>query len=80
MPLYFYMHHKCNIKDGEGPGHCSSVGWALSHKVKGHRFDSRSGHMPGLQVQSLFGAEGSQLMFLSLSFCFPSPLSLKKKT
>ena len=27
------------------PGQCGSVGWTLSHKSKGHRFDSLSGHM-----------------------------------
>ena len=31
---------------------CGSVGWALPHKLKGPRFDSWSGHMPGLWVQS----------------------------
>ena len=24
------------------PGQCGSVGWALSHKAKGHQFDSLS--------------------------------------
>ena len=38
------------------PNHCGSVGCTSSHKMKGHRFDSRSGHMPGLWVQSPVGA------------------------
>ena len=38
-----------------------------SSKPKGHRFDSRSGHMPRLLVQSPVGAHirGNQSMFLS---------------
>ena len=35
------------------PDWYGSVGWMSSSKVKGHRFDSQSGHMPGLQVQSM---------------------------
>ena len=30
------------------PDGCDSVGWALSHKLKGHWFNSQSGHTPGL--------------------------------
>ena len=66
------------------PDQCGSVGWASSHKAKRRQFDSWSGHMPGLQVQSPFGAHprGNQLMFLShidvsLSFSLPSPPSKK---
>ena len=46
---------------------CGSVGWASSHELKGHRSDSRSRHMPRLQVRSTVGAcmRGSQTMFLS---------------
>ena len=53
------------------PNWCGSVGWALSSKLKGHQFDSQSGHMPGLPARS----PRSHSMFLSLSFSFPSPLS-----
>ena len=33
------------------PDWCGSVGWVSFWKVKGHWFNSWSGHMPGLQVQ-----------------------------
>ena len=39
---------------------------AAAGALKGRGFDSWSGHVPGLQVQSLVGAH--QPMFLSLSF------------
>ena len=49
------------------PDRCGSVCWVSSHKAKGRQFDSQSGHMPGLWVQSPLGAcaGGSQSMFLS---------------
>ena len=57
---------------------------ALLHKPKGRRFDSQSGHIPGLQVQSSVGAcSRGKIHNVSLSHhCFsalsPSnPLSLK---
>ena len=31
------------------PGWCSSMDWAFACEPQGHRFDSQSGHMPGLQ-------------------------------
>ena len=34
------------------PDWCGSVGWVSYRKVKGRRFDSQSGHMPGLLVLS----------------------------
>ena len=34
-----------------GPDWCVSVGWASSCKGKGCQLDSRSGYIPGLQVQ-----------------------------
>ena len=41
-------------KKQEGPDQCGSVGWVSCCKAKGYRFDSwQSGHVPGLQVQSL---------------------------
>ena len=59
-----------------------SVGWASSSKAKDCRFDSQSGHMPGLWVWFPDGAcvRGNRSMFffrvLSLPlFSFPSPLS-----
>ena len=59
------------------------MGWASSHKTKGHQFDSPSGHVPGLTVWSPYER---QLIDVSLSHhCFsPSlslslPLSLKNK-
>ena len=70
----------------ESPGCCGSVGRAQSHKVKGHRFDSWSGHLPGLWVRSPVRVpiEGTALMFslpsmfLSLSPFLP-PTHCKKK-
>ena len=46
---------------------CRLVGWASSYKVKGHQFNSWSGHMPGLQVQSQVGAHtrSNESVFLS---------------
>ena len=62
-----------------GPDLCGSVAWALSHKAKGHWFDSMLGHMPGWQVQSLVRVHtrSNQLMFLShinVSLPFSLPL------
>ena len=57
---------------------CGSVGCVSSHKAKGHWFNSWSGHMPGLWVQSPVGAcmRGSRSIFLfhinvSLSLFLP---------
>ena len=48
----------------------------LSHKLKGFGFNSQSGHMSELQLQSLVRAcvKGNQLMFLSLSPYLPLSL------
>ena len=43
-----------NKKHFSGPGWCGSVDWARC-KPKGHWFNSRSGHMPGLQARSPVG-------------------------
>ena len=43
-------------KDLLSTDQCGSVDWASFCKVKGHWFDSQSGHTPGLQVQSPLGA------------------------
>ena len=49
---------------------------ALSHKLKGRRFDSLSGHMPGLRVLSPgWGAYVRQPIDVSRPLSFP--LSLK---
>ena len=53
------------------PDQCGSAGWAHTTKQKVSGFDSQSGHLPGLQVQSQWGtvhARSNQSMFLSLSF------------
>ena len=79
-----YLGIKCVAS---GPSQCGSIGWASSCKPKGHRFHSRSGHMPGLQVPPPVRApaEGSGLMILSdlhVSLPFhlpPSPSLFKKK-
>ena len=55
--------------------------WALACEPKGHRFDSQSGHKPGLQARSLVKRHmrgNHTLLFLSLSFSLPSPLSKNK--
>ena len=41
------------------------------------RFDSQLGHMPGLRARSPVGGafKATTLMFLSLSFSLPSPIS-----
>ena len=62
------------------PDQCGSVGWVSSRKAKGRWFNAQSGHVPGLQVWPPVRAcmRGNQLMFLSLSFSRPSPLSKTK--
>ena len=72
-------------KHKHSPDWCSSVGWVLSCKLKGHQLDSQSGHMHGLQARSL--VEGVRVatswcfsqtsMFLSLSSFLPHHLSKK---
>ena len=54
------------IKISLGPDQCGSVCWASSRKVKGHRFNSWSGHMPGFWDQSSVEAcAGVTNLFLS---------------
>ena len=63
------------------PGWCSSVGWTQACEEKGCKFDSQSGHMPGLWARSPVGGHmrgNHTLMFLPLSFSFPSLLSKNK--
>ena len=45
-------------KNSYSSGQCGSVAWASSCKAKGHWFNSQSGHMSGLQAESLVGAHG----------------------
>ena len=73
--FFFKCPHGC-------PGWCGSVDWVPGCKLKGHRFDSQSAHLPGLGARSPVGGVwdptdwcfSSTLMFLSL----PSPLSKNK--
>ena len=59
------------IKSKLSPDQCGPVGWLLFHKVKGHQFNSWSGHMPGLQVGPSWGAYERQLIDVSVSHqCF----------
>ena len=68
------------------PGWCSSVDWVLACEPKGHWFDSQLGHMPGFWPRFPVGGmrEATNwcilhtLVFLSLFFSLPSPLSENK--
>ena len=87
--LHYYLAYDCQYVlssqlkwSSSSPGRCGSVGWSVFHKEKGLQFDSQSGHMPGLQIQSPVRARArdTQSMFLShidvfLSPSLPSPLS-----
>ena len=58
-----------------------SLGWVSSSKAQGLRFDSWSGHMPGLCARSsLVGGHvrDNWSTFLSLSSSLPSPISKNK--
>ena len=44
--------YSCKHYGSKYPDWYGSGGWVLSHKVKGHQFDSQSGHMSRLQVWS----------------------------
>ena len=72
MPLFYYI--KIFYYS---PGWCGSVDSALACKPRGHRFDSQSGHMPGLWARSpVEGAWGNHtLIFFSFSFSLPSLLN-----
>ena len=66
------------------PGQVAQLVGAQSHRLKGHRLDSLSGHIPRFWVQSLARAHtgNNLLMFLShinvsLSLPLPSSLCLK---
>ena len=79
IPFLFFFFFK------DFSGLCSSVNWALACKAKGCWFDSQLGYMPGFRARYP-GAGGGvpgytrdnhTLMFLSLSFSLPHPLSKK---
>ena len=61
------------------PGQVAQLVGALSRTPEGWSFDSQSGNMPGLWIQSLVRVhiEGSWSVFLSLSISLSLPLSLK---
>ena len=70
------------MRTGDKMLSCSGQCDSAECKLKGGRFHSRSGHVPGVQVQSLVWVptEGNHSMFLShvdvsLSFSLPFPLS-----
>ena len=75
IPLLFFCNNPQNYPDWRG-----SLGWASSHKAKGHWFRYLSGHLPGLQARSPVGAcvRGNWSILLSLSFSLPSPISKNK--
>ena len=62
------------------PGWCGSVDPAPAWKPKGHQFDSRLGHTPGLQARSPAGgaSEATTHWCFSPSFSLPSPLPINK--
>ena len=67
---------KCIKKTQDGPGWCGSMDWAPACEPKGCWFDSRSGHIPGLQATSPVG--GTQKATTHWPFSLPHlPLSLK---
>ena len=83
--IVYWSYYKNKAKS---PDQCGSVGWASSHKTKHRQFDSWSGHMPGFGFGPQCCGEGVwqptdpcfslTLMFFSLSFSLPSPLSKNK--
>ena len=74
---------KVILKPSGCPNWCGLVGWVLSCKVKGHWFDSQSGHVPGLWVwfpvrhirEAASWCFSFTSMFLFFSFSPASPLS-----
>ena len=61
------------------PGWCGSVDWVLACEPKRSRFDSQSGHTPGLQARSPVGGarEAATHWYFSPSLSPSLPLSLK---
>ena len=73
------MNQRGGIKNAYRPGWCGSVDWALACESKGHRFDSQSGHMPGLWARSPVEGIQEATTHWSLPLSFPSPLSKNNK-
>ena len=71
-----FMH---NEKKQWSPDWCGSVDWALACKPKGHRFESQSGHKPGLRARSPAGGTQEATTHPCISpFLSPSlPLSIQ---
>ena len=68
------------------PDWWGSIGWASFHKVKGNRFDSQLGHIPGLKVWCPVRActRANQCFSLTWMFFFfyfspPSPINKQPK-
>ena len=78
FPVIWFVNWHSKIH--ASPGWCGSVDWEADCEAEGRWFDSRSGHMPGLRARSPVGCarKATTLMFVSLSFSFPSPLSKHK--
>ena len=53
----------------DSPGWCGSVDRAPACELKGHWFDSQSGHMPGLRARSPVG--GVREATIDVSHFFP---------
>ena len=70
--------HITKIVDSS-PGWCSSVDWARACEAKGRRFDSQSGHMPGLWTMLPVGDawEATTHWCFSVSLSPSLPFSLK---
>ena len=62
-----------------GPGWRGSIYWMMACEPKDHRFDSQSGHMPGLWARSPVGGvqEATTYWYFSPSLSPSLPLSLK---
>ena len=62
------------------PGRCGSVGWVWFEPLV-CEFDSRSGYMPGLRVQSAVGVRTKGSLSSVSPLCLPFPLSkINKQT
>ena len=68
LPYTFGGHVKI---EPNHPGSCGSVDWVLAYEPKGHRFHSRSGHMPGLRARSMVGGTWE----VTTHWCFSPSLS-----
>ena len=66
--------HYCSDKRKLCPGWCGSVDWVPACEPNSGRFDSQSGHMPGLQARSPVGGMQETTTHWCFSPSFPSPL------